>query len=95
MQLVRMWAYMDFGIFIFSTYILIQSFSEENTVNARIVEAILLVWMTIKSLYFLRLFGEIAPLIDIIFVIVSDIKWFILIYVIGLLCFVMSFYIIG
>ena len=67
----------------------------EDKSSGRIIEAVLLVFITLKSLYFLRLFGEIAPLIDIIFVIISDIQWFVLIYLIGLLCFIMAFYIIG
>ena len=67
----------------------------EVVVLQRILEALLLVVITLKSLYFLRLIGEIAPLIDIIFVIVNDIKYFMLIYMIGLLCFIMAFYIIG
>lgn len=83
-------------IFVLNTLILIQSFAdEENVVQQRITEAFILVVITVKSLYFLRLFGEIAPLIDIVFVIISDIQSFVLIFLIAMLCFVMAFFIIG
>ena len=71
--MTRGWALLDLSIFILNLAVLIQSFAEENIVQQRIIEAMLLVVITMKSLYFLRLFGEIAPLIDIIFVIIGDI----------------------
>ena len=95
-QYRRGWAWIDLFIFMLTFIIWGLSFATgEVVVLQRILEALLLVFITLKSLYFLRLIGEIAPLIDIIFVIVNDIKYFMLIYMIGLLCFIMAFYIIG
>lgn len=96
LQLYRGWAWLDLAIFINTFAILLRSFrDDEDKANKRIIEAVLLVLVTLKSLYFLRLFGEIAPLIDIIFMIMNDIYSFLLIYIIALLCFVVSYYILG
>jgi len=51
--------------------------------------------MMLKILYFLRLIGEIAPLIDIIFTIIYEIRYFMMIYIIGTFSFVFAFYSIG
>ena len=49
----------------------------------------------LKILYFLRLIGEIAPLIDIIFTIIYEIRHFMSIYIIGTISFIYAFYSIG
>ena len=51
--------------------------------------------MMLKVLYFLRLVGEIAPLVDIIFQIVKDIKYFLAIFLIAQIAFIFAFYSIG
>lgn len=51
--------------------------------------------MTFKSLYFLRLVAEIAPLIDIIFIILYNIRWFVMVMVITQVSFSCAFYSIG
>ena len=43
----------------------------------------------------MRLVGQIAPLVDIIFVILHDITYFLLIFIIGLVAFSHAFYVIG
>ena len=48
-----------------------------------------------KSLYFLRLSGHIAPLVDIIFVIMGDIAYFMVIFVIAESGFVAAYFCIG
>jgi hypothetical protein len=55
----------------------------------------MIVSKTLNSLYYLRLFGEIAPLIDIIILIVWDIRYFLMIFLIVSLSFVLSFYLVG
>ena len=51
--------------------------------------------MMTKSLYFFRLIGEIAPLVDIIAVIFNDILYFMVIYSVALTGFITAFYLIG
>lgn len=51
--------------------------------------------MCFKSLYYLGLVEEIAPLIEIIFVIVGDIGYFMVVYIIALCAFILTFWIIG
>lgn len=66
-----------------------------DVITIRIIEAILSVMLWFKSLYYLSLVGEIAPLVDIIFVIFNDIKYFMVIFLIALIAFINAFYIIG
>ena len=61
----------------------------------RIVEAFLIVVILLKSLYFLRLVKEIAPLVDIIMTILNDIKYFMAIFIIAEIAFVLAFMSIG
>ena len=68
---------------------------EIDVMTLRIYEALMIVSITLKSLYFLRLVGEIAPLVEIIIIIVYDIRYFLLIYIIALVSFIFAFYIIG
>ena len=51
--------------------------------------------MWFKSLYFLALIPQISPLIDIIFVILRDMKYFLVIFVIAEIAFMNAFYLIG
>ena len=95
MQFKRFWAYLDFSILTANIIIACSLFTEMNVLNLRIFEAILIVVMMLKSLYFLRLIGEIAPLIDIIFSIIHEIRYFMAIYIIALVSFICAFYSIG
>ena len=66
-----------------------------DTISKRQFEAILMVLLWFKSLYYLGLIGKIAPLIDIIFTIISDIKYFMIVYLICMIAFINAFQIIG
>ena len=66
-----------------------------DVITQRKYEALLTVMMTVKILYFMRLIGEMAPLIDIMFTILKDIKWFFLIFLISEFAFMCAYYSIG
>jgi len=66
---------------------------DEN--NLRIIESMLSLVIIIKLLYFMQLIDDIAPLVNIILLIARDIGWFILLLVISMFAFSMSFYLIG
>ena len=51
--------------------------------------------MWFKSLYYLQLIPKIAPLIDIIFVILRDMKYFLLIFGLSTVSFIQTYYILG
>lgn len=51
--------------------------------------------MWFKSLYYMRLVPEIAPLVESIFVIMNDMLYFLLIFIIGIIAFTEAFWIIG
>jgi hypothetical protein len=61
----------------------------------RVLEAMVILFMWFKSLYYLQLKEEIAPLVDIIFVVLREMKNFLIIYVISLIAFVQAYYILG
>ena len=61
----------------------------------RIIECILIVLMWFKSLYYMRLVPDIAPLVESIFVIMNDMLYFLLIFIIGIVAFTEAFWIIG
>ena len=92
----KMWPIMDVLILICQTYTFYEVFSPDTyIILGRIMECCLFMLLLTKSLYFLQLIGEIAPLIDIIFVIMSDIKYFVVILGITMVAFVNAFYMIG
>lgn len=66
-----------------------------DEIKINILEAILVVFSMSKSLYFLRLSGDIAPLVDIIFVIMGDILYFMVIFVIAESGFIAAYFCIG
>lgn len=93
--LSRIWSIVDFNIIITNFITLINIQSEFGTSNIRIVEAILILNMWFKSMYYMRLVTEIAPLVESIFVIMNDMLYFLLIFLIGIMAFSEAFFIIG
>ena len=92
----RLWSVVDFIIIVLNYFIVLNHFAFNiDIITIRVIEAILSVMLWFKSLYYLSLVGEIAPLVDIIFVIFSEIKYFMVIFIIGLFAFINAFYIIG
>jgi len=61
----------------------------------RIAEMVGLVIMWTKLTYFLSLFKEVAPLIDMIGKIVYDMLWFVVVFILFALGFSLAFYIIA
>lgn len=93
--LTRFWSIIDFLIVMLNLVVTFDLFANLDKIFMRCIEAFLILLMFLKSLYFLGLVSEIAPLINIIFVIMVDIKNFIIVYAIGIIAFVFSFWIIG
>mmetsp|Transcript_9402 Transcript_9402/g.14353 ORF Transcript_9402/g.14353 Transcript_9402/m.14353 type:complete len:170 (+) Transcript_9402:5648-6157(+) len=91
----RMWSIMDIVIILCNLIIFFQLWFTINVETLRVFETVLTVFIWFKSLYFFRLVGEIAPLVDIIFVILNDIKYFMVIFVVVLIAFIQAFYIVG
>lgn len=90
-----MWSIVDFIIIILNLIVTIDLFAGLDTIFMRCIESFLVLLMFFKSLYFLGLNSEIAPLINIIFVIFHDILNFLLVYILGIIAFVFSFWLIG
>lgn len=86
---------MDLSILILNFFITFSIFIDISMLVMRVVEAFLVLLIMMKSLYFLRLIKEIAPLVDIIMVILADIKYFMVIFVVAEFAFICAFYNIG
>jgi hypothetical protein len=92
----RGWSWIDLISIALNLGIILNNFMVIfDNITMRPIEAALSITMWFKSLYYLRLVGQIAPLVDIIFVIFSDIKYFVVIFVIALIAFINAYYIIG
>ena len=89
------WTIVDFCIIVLNNVIVLGAFLGMERQKLRIYEVFLILLMCLKSLYYLKLVGPIAPLIDIIQRILVDIKDFIVIFLIGWIAFSYSFFIIG
>ena len=63
--------------------------------SLRVVESILCILQWFKFLYFMQLLDDIAPYVNIIFVIFNDIQYFMAVFVIALIAFTNAFYLIG
>ena len=91
----RGWTFIEITIIISNLLICSSLFITYDRVTERYFEVLCVVTIMSRSLYFFRLFGEVAPLIDIIFVILNDIFYFMIIYGIALTAFVIAFYVMG
>jgi len=91
----RVWSIVDFIIIITNFITLFNLIFDFGIVMIRVVESILILAMWFKSLYYMRLVNEIAPLVESIFVIMYDMLYFLLIFAIGIISFSEAFFIIG
>jgi len=86
--LTRIWSITDFCIIICNVTVFSKVFFKDKDIDflsfIRIIEAILIILIWFKSLYFMRLVGAIAPLVDSIFVIMKEMLYFLFIFVIGM-----------
>ena len=92
---VRIWSIVDFIIIVTNYITVINMFTPFGTDKIRLVEAVLILMQWFKSMYYMRLVTEIAPLVESIFVIMNDMLYFLLIFVIGIMAFSEAFFIIG
>lgn len=75
-----MWTYLDLASIGMNIYLSCNIFMEMDVHSLRYVEAILIIVMSFKSLYYMRLIKEVAPLIDAMSNILIDIRWFLALY---------------
>jgi hypothetical protein len=110
LKLYRLWSFVDLVIIIVNFIIGTGVFRNDNpnvlekgnlssfvlsVSNMRVIESFGIMFMWFKSLYYLQLIPRIAPLIDIIFVILRDMKHFLLIFLISTISFIQTYYILG
>jgi hypothetical protein len=90
-----MWSQVDFLIIGANWATVCNLIWEVETRDIRMVECILVLMMWLKSLYYMRLVNEISPLVESVFVIMNDMKYFLLIFIIGIFAFSEAFFVIG
>lgn len=61
----------------------------------RIFETFGVIFFLIKTFYFLKLADKVAPLVSIVFSILYDIRYFMIILIMAIVCFAMAFYLEG
>ena len=94
----RMWSVVDFLIILFNLVVIVNTVPSDplmDIMNLRIIEAFLMIMMWFKSLYYIQLIGEISPLVDMIFIILTDIGYFMIVYAIGIMAFINAYKVIG
>ena len=91
----RIWSIVDFIIIVTNFVTVINKYENFGIVKIRIIEAVLILSMWFKSMYYMRLVSAIAPLVESIFVIMNDMMYFLLIFIIGICAFSEAFFIIG
>ena len=91
----RLWSIVDMIIIITNYLTVINVIKKFGTRYIRLVECILVASMWFKCLYYMRLVAEISPLIESIFIIMEDMVYFLIIFVIGIIAFSEAFYVIG
>ena len=91
----RGWSVLELFILILNFTVTILILAQANIVPTRILEAALCFSLLMKSLYFMQLIDEIAPYVNIIFVILNDIVYFMMIFIIFILAFSIVFYLLG
>jgi len=92
---VRIWSYVDFTIVLTNFISLLNLFYPFERKKIRIIEAILILSMWFKSMYYMRLVNKIAPLVESIFVIMNDMFYFLIVFFIGIIAFAEAFFLIG
>ena len=91
----RIWSIVDFIIVVTNIVVFTDLLVEIDISTLRIIQTLLILCIWFKSLYFMRLIGAIAPLVDSIFVIMYEMLYFLLIFTIGIVALSEAFYIIG
>ena len=91
------WAYFDIAYCLMNGFVSIVLLGDDliNVKQLRLIESILSIIIMGKLIYFSQLVDQIAPLVNIITKIFTDIGWFMFIFIVILLCFAISFYMIG
>jgi heme/copper-type cytochrome/quinol oxidase subunit 4 len=91
------WSYFDIIYFILNTLIslsvIIDAFLDITVL--RILEAIFSIVIVIKLLYFMQLIDQIAPLVNMIILILGEFGWFITVFVTLIFAVSTSYYLIG
>lgn len=89
----RTYTWFDLIFYIFNTLVFARIYSPDTNMQLqRIFETFGIIFFLIKTFYFLKLKDRIAPLVSIVFKIVYDIRYFLVILGGAVLAFAIAFY---
>ena len=92
----RPYTWFDLTFYVFNTLVFYRIYSPEPSMHfQRIFETFGVIFFLIKTFYFLKLSDRIAPLVSIVFQIFWDIRYFLAILLMAILCFALAFYLQG
>jgi hypothetical protein len=91
------WAYFDIFYVLTNGFISLAFLlgSVVDIRRLRVIESFLSIIIVVKLVYYTQLMDEIAPLVNIIIKVFNDIFWFVLLFIMCLFCFAVSFFLIG
>ena len=94
--LYRSYTWFDATFYVFNTLIFYRIYDPNPSMQwQRIFETFAIIFFLMKTFYFLKLFDRVAPLVSIVFQIVYDIKFFMIILIMAIFCFGVAFYLEG
>lgn len=89
----RPYTWFDLIFYVFNTLVFYRIYNPDPSMQwQRIFETFGVIFFLIKTFYFLKLNDRIAPLVSIVFQIVYDIKYFMIILILAIVCFAIAFY---
>lgn len=93
----RVYTWSDIAFYTFNTITNALVIKNENELVRiqRILCSFSMICFLVKTFYYLKLVDQIAPIIDIIIRIIFDIKWFLLVFVLSIAAFSISFFLLG
>ena len=93
----QIWGYFDIAYIVINSIINIGLIGNDvfDDETLRIIESLMAIIIVIKCLYFMQLVDEISPFINTIWIIMAEIKWFMLVLMIFIVGFSTSFWLIG
>jgi len=94
--LLRPYTWFDLTFYVFNTLVFARIYNPDPSMQyQRIFETFGIIFFLVKTFYFLKLSDKIAPLVSIVFQIVYDIGYFMVILILAIFCFSIAFYLQG
>lgn len=92
----RTYTWLDLIFYVFNTLVFARIYNSSTSMEyQRIFETFGVIFFLVKTFYFLKLADKVAPLVSIVFSIMYDIRYFMIILIMAIVCFAIAFYLQG